>query len=345
MKIPKILPYICIAVSLFLTNNKAFAENTIARIAEYAPEMPDTFIVQTKELSNSSQKQTLNITFEIRAKGTDFDIYSTELHVHDSIIMPIVPLSMSVSASETADSLVTWNCDIEFPYRAIFYNDDVWVLNTSHGQVCYNLIPESIRNYNVMKLSEQRSNMNKRAVAGILLAGVLTLCFIDIYRRGKRKSIKDKLFIEEQFAIKDFANAELKKKVDTLYADRWRAFNHLCNEYFNKKDAYAESVRLSVFKELEKQIAAMRSHQSLIELEQLVNIYDDNILQQIRVQIPSLTKKDTAFLTYLFSGFSPRAICLFTDIKIKNFYNRKARLKDKILASGAPDSEKFASKL
>ena len=45
------------------------------------------------------------------------------------------------------------------------------------------------------------------------------------------------------------------------------------------------------------------------------------------------------------AGFSPRAICIFTDIKVKNFYNKRSRLKEKILASDAPDKEWFVSKM
>lgn len=325
--------------------NLAVAKNTITRTAEYEPEMPDTFAVRIQGMSNTAKGHTLNIMFDIRAKGTAFDIYSIELLIGDSIIMPLVPFSMSVSGLETGDSLVTWGCNIAFPYRAHFWDDNKWVLNTSHGQFGDYLIPESMRSNHAQRRLELRREMKKRAVAGIILAGAFTLCIIDIYHRRKRKSLEEKLLIKQQFASKDRINAELREKVDMLYADRWNIFNQLCNEYFNKKDAQSENVRLSVYKELEKQIDDMRSPESLAELEQLVNAYNDNLIQRIRVQIPGLTKKDIAFLTYLYSGFSPRAICLFTDIKIKNFYNRRTRMRDRILASGAPDCEEFASRM
>ena len=43
--------------------------------------------------------------------------------------------------------------------------------------------------------------------------------------------------------------------------------------------------------------------------------------------------------------FPLRAVCIFTNIKIKNFYNRRSRLKDRILASDALDKEYFVSKM
>ena len=106
-----------------------------------------------------------------------------------------------------------------------------------------------------------------------------------------------------------------------------------------------EKVRLTLYNEVEKHILALRDSKNIEELENLVNTYLDNILAKVRNQLPELSRKDLTFLTYLYAGFSPRAICIFTDIKIKNFYNRRSRLKERILTSDAPDKEYFASKI
>ena len=106
-----------------------------------------------------------------------------------------------------------------------------------------------------------------------------------------------------------------------------------------------EKTRLTLYNEVEKHILALRDSKSIAELENIVNSYLDNILSRVKEQLPDLNRKDRTFLTYLYAGFSPRAICIFTDIKIKNFYNRRSRLKNRILASDAPDREYFASKI
>lgn len=346
MKVYRLLLYLCFACLLAGVCTPAFAKNYITRTAEYAPEMPDTFFVMIKGMTNATKKGTLDIMFSINAKGMAFECDSIEILIApDSIIKPLVPFSMRVSEAETADSLVTWDCNIAFPYRDQFWDNDKWSLYTSRGEYGYWLVPETIRDMHAQVRMERRRIMKERAIAGSVLAAALIFCAFDIYRRRKRKNLEEKLFIEEQFASKDRINAELHDKINTLFADRWSIFNQLCNEYFNKKDAQSDNVRLSVYKELEKQIDDMRNPQSLAELEQLVNTYNDNLMQRIREQLPELSKKDIAFLTYLYSGFAPRTICLFTDIKIKNFYNRRTRLKDKILASGAPDREEFASRM
>ena len=117
----------------------------------------------------------------------------------------------------------------------------------------------------------------------------------------------------------------------------------LCNEYFEKRDS--DKVRLSLFNEVEKHIMALRDPKSLTELETVVDSYLDNILTRLREQMPELSRTDRQFITYLYAGFSPRAVCLFTDIKLKNFYNRRSRLKDRILAFDAPDKDFFVSKI
>lgn len=138
-------------------------------------------------------------------------------------------------------------------------------------------------------------------------------------------------------------NKELETKVDALYGSRLDTLNLLCNEYFEKNDS--EKVKLTLYNEVEKHILSLRDSKSISELEKIVNTYLDDILIKVKQQLPTLSRNDMVFLTYLYAGFSPRAVCIFTDIKIKNFYNRRSRLKERILASDAPDREYFVSKM
>lgn len=138
-------------------------------------------------------------------------------------------------------------------------------------------------------------------------------------------------------------NEELRQKVDSLYGSRLDTLNLLCNEYFDRNDS--PQMRVTLYNEVEKQILALRDSKSVEALQDMVNIYVDNILVKVTEQLPTLSKADVKFLTYLYAGFSPRAVCIFTDIKIKNFYNRRLRLKERILSSDAPDREWFVSKM
>ena len=156
--------------------------------------------------------------------------------------------------------------------------------------------------------------------------------------RLKRDEIEELSLL---IAEKSHRNLELQDKVNALYESRLDTLNMLCNEYFEKKES--DKIRLTLFNEVEHHILALRDPKTVLELEGIVNTYLDNILVKVRQQVSFLDRKDMRFLTYLYAGFSPRAICIFTDIKLKNFYNRRSRLRDRIIASDAPDKELFVS--
>lgn len=179
-------------------------------------------------------------------------------------------------------------------------------------------------------------------VSLICVIAVGCFVFIAVRRRliRKRKKIEElSLLISERTA----RNYELEAQVNALYGSRLDTLNMLCNEYFEK--CGSEKVRLSLYNEVEKHILALRDSNSIIELERIVNKYLDNILVRIKEELPELSRKDLTFLTYLYAGFSPRAVCIFTDITIKNYYQRRSRLKDRILASDALGKDFFVSKM
>lgn len=177
-------------------------------------------------------------------------------------------------------------------------------------------------------------------LASVTVIGSSILIIVKQRMTRKRKEIEElSMLISERTD----RNKELEAQVNTLYSSRLDTLNMLCNEYFEKSES--EKVKLSLYNEVEKHILALRDTKSITELESIVNRYMDNILVKIREQLPELNRKDLIFLTYHYAGFSPRAVCIFTDIKIKNYYNRRSRLKDRILESNAPDKEIFASKI
>lgn len=119
--------------------------------------------------------------------------------------------------------------------------------------------------------------------------------------------------------------------------------NKLCDEYFARSSS--EKTKATLYKEVENEILSLREAKSVAALEEAVNKYQDNILAKVKDELPQLSTSDRTFLTYLYAGFTPRAICIFLDIKIKNFYNKRSRLKEKILETDAPSKQLFADKM
>ncbi|MCM1484454.1 MAG: hypothetical protein NC043_08965 [Muribaculaceae bacterium] len=335
----------CIVFSLAVTLSSVFvcAGNRISRTAEVAENIADTLAFNHYLCSNSSG--VITVYASIVSKNKPFEVYGIELTLNDSIYHPIEPFAMSADSTQVADSLVTWEVYVEFPYSAQFFRSDSTILYTSEGTFKTPILPGSPDSSHS---SEPERHVPFAVIAAgltIIIAGVSVLIVLFMYRRAKRRHSEEIMRYDELLDSSRRHSEALSEKIEALYSNRLDIFNRLCDEYFNKKDVESENVRLSLYREVESQIADLRSSKSLSELESMVDTYLDSLLSKAKAQMPWLSKSDITFLTYLYAGFSPRAVCLFTDIKIKNFYNRRSRLKERILASDAPDKEMFASKM
>lgn len=138
-------------------------------------------------------------------------------------------------------------------------------------------------------------------------------------------------------------SSALKQLVDGLFKEKFRTMNMLCNEYFENSDS--DKMRLLLFKEIEKEILKVSHPDKLQEIETVVNNCMDNIVTRLRTQLPQLKPEDIVFLTLIYAGFVPRAICIFTGIKLKTFYTKRVRLKERIHNSEAADREWFIEKM
>lgn len=321
-------------------------------VSDSVAESSEKLEMHYRSLSNDDNRT--RICFELKSANTPFTIYKAEWVNCDSVYSPLEPFSLIARTDEVSGKSTEWHISLDFPFSDRFDEKDVLILDTDKGIVRCPVsrageLKETIdilRNDYEEKIDA--SNKSSRR-AWMVLAGVLTvvltagcLILVAVRRRfiRKRKEIEElSLLITERTG----RNLELEAKVDALYGSRLDTLNMLCNEYFEKSES--EKVKLTLYNEVEKHILSLRDSKSVSELEQIVNTFLDNILVKVKEQLPGLSRNDLTFLTYLYAGFSPRAVCIFTDIKIKNFYNRRSRLKERILASDAPDREFFVSKM
>lgn len=127
--------------------------------------------------------------------------------------------------------------------------------------------------------------------------------------------------------------------VGQLFRSQWKTLNVLCNEYFEKGDT---SLRSTILKEVEKEISRIKGRQGVKSIAEALDQHFDNIITRLRSQLPELSESDLMFLIFVYAGFSPRAICLFTGYTLKYFYKKRGVLKEKILSSQAADRLQFA---
>lgn len=178
-----------------------------------------------------------------------------------------------------------------------------------------------------------------------------------IKKREIEKRINEILVLTEKLKNGDHENAVLvsqltsqqdksellKILVESLFKERWKTINLLCDEYFEKGDS--EKTRATIINDVEKEIKRICNPANLKQIESAVDEYMDGIVSKLREQCIFLKQEDILFITLLYAGFAPRAVCLFTEIKLKYFYNKRTRLMNRILDSNAPDKKLFVDKM
>lgn len=312
----------------------------------------DLLTMEYKSLSNEDDR--VRISFKLKSANIPFTIYDAKWVNCDSVFMPSEPFSLIAQTKEVACKSTEWCVSIDFPFSDTFDENDVLILNTDKGILrCPTSRAGELRQeVNLIRTNyENQLERTKKSTRNVwilfyitltsaIITGGLILIIVRHRLVKRRKEIEElSMLISERTN----RNHELEAKVNALYGSRLDTLNLLCNEYFEKHDS--ENTKLSLYNEVEKHILALRDPKSITELENIVNKFLDNILVKIQEQLPGLSRKDLIFLTYLYAGFSPRAVCIFTDIKIKNYYQRRSRLKERILASDAPDKDFFVSKM
>ncbi|MCM1518776.1 MAG: hypothetical protein NC117_09060 [Pseudoflavonifractor sp.] len=134
-------------------------------------------------------------------------------------------------------------------------------------------------------------------------------------------------------------SAQLSRLVKELFSDKFTTINQLCDEYFEKKDS--DKIKYTIYSKVKSEILKLSNPDEIKKLEKAVNDCKDNIALKLRSQFPDMKEADLTFLILVFSGLSQRAICLIMDIKLGNYYNKRQRLRCKIIESTAKDKYIF----
>lgn len=300
--------------------------------------------ISWKSLSNRGEYTSIGVLVELSGSALQIDSVrwvncgKSEAPVQNFKLAPVL---------KTNGKKTEWDIVVNFPYTDVFSADCKIYLYTNRGvlSVYTSKDAEFVNTLSEIKESARSERMRVVYLALFVVLALLGVVALLYWRYRHRIHMQRDEISELSFMLEEGRrqNEDLRQKVDTLYGSRLATLNMLCNEYFEKNDS--EKVRLTLYNEVERNILSLREDRNVKELEDIVNCYLDNILVRVREEIPDLNAKDIRLLTYLYAGFSPRAICIFCDIKIKNFYNRRARLKERILESTSPNRDYFVSKM
>lgn len=133
--------------------------------------------------------------------------------------------------------------------------------------------------------------------------------------------------------------SDLSIKMALLYHYSWKKFNLLNDLFFEK--GHKENTRNSILKDLDGMLSNFHQRKSIDLIERDVNYYMSSLSERLRTQCTFLSTDEINFCLLLIAGLSPRAVCLFFNIKYKNFYTRKSRIIKAIRESECPNKEEF----
>lgn len=278
---------------------------------------------------------------------------------HDTIINPIEPFTATLASKGKNGKNLNWNVIITLPLINRFHKDDILVINTDIGEIRIPATPglwikEELKKTKnqVLHLADENEVYIKEAdrfrkhfvlflILSVIFIGV-SIWIILLYRRALTKN---KVLSEAGNNTRDTYSDPNKtnKTVMNLFQDRFIALNMLCEEYYEKRDS--DLLKTSMLKSVLRYIDTMKTKETLLELSNILNAVNNGIITHVKKQIPTLTEQELNFLTYIFSGFSPRTVCVLTNINLNQFYYRRTKIKEAIISSQTPDTEILIARL
>ena len=200
---------------------------------------------------------------------------------------------------------------------------------------------------NESSVTAERAEADKRlfSVCFVALVIVFVLAFL-FYREKNHRKLDELNHIIE--SVKEVNTQLMQQKEDLnivqqrikqLYGDQFEVLDQLINTYLDHEGSNRNAT--AVLRELESSISTFSSTKKVRDLQQIVDENFNNITLRLQSQIPGITDAEVRLFLYLGSHFSSRTIALFMGDKLENIYNKKSRLKKKIINSEAVDKTEF----
>ena len=164
----------------------------------------------------------------------------------------------------------------------------------------------------------------------LLAAGICVIWYVRKQRKAKEQYI---LYISEihrqlEEAKKDDYPA-LKRKYMALYKSKFETIGTLCEQYAHSHDlVHAET---SIYKKVVSLVDDFTNDYTNREkFEAMLNADLDNIMSNLRSEMPSLKEKDYVIFSFLVIGFDVTTISNLLNITANTVYIRKCRIRHQI---------------
>lgn len=209
-------------------------------------------------------------------------------------------------------------------------------------------LSQALDRQNKMLMEENRDKVLKQRKTLITIIILSTFALIAgasaaLWIIRKRKARMDELVME----IEELRNRDSERgaRIGGLLTQRFESMNRLCDEYFNLNDIKDENLaRNEIYKTLSAQLKEMGGKSFRKKLEESLNENMDGLMTRFREAFPGDNESAILFL-YFSSGFSAKAVGIFTKLKKSSVYSRRRRLREKIEQSSTPYRDEFLSML
>jgi len=233
-------------------------------------------------------------------------------------------------------------------YNDMIIDNDTHVLDALEQNVLNTQI-ELLQN-DIMyreKLNEQiKLRYIYSAIAAVLFVVMLSLYF---YYKRKKHKLQEQAYIdvisELEVACREHSsNDDMSKAVDRLYRQRFNDINSLCELYYEHHNSprYVANIVADVASKIE---ALRQDADTLRELEEAINLFNNGAMAKLRALSLPLTERELRIALYSFAGLSNRAICMLVECKAETLPKIKYGIREKIKLSHSEDTEFLISYL
>lgn len=128
-----------------------------------------------------------------------------------------------------------------------------------------------------------------------------------------------------------------EKIIKQHYADT----NRICDSYY--QGYYKKNNSEAIKEEIDKIVRSFTEEAGLDEIIKYVDEISGNLYSSFKKTFFNLTEEECRLFLYLILGFNSNSISIFLNQKVSAVYNKKSRLKAKIMKCDVPDRDYYLS--
>ena len=316
-------------------------------------------------LTNKDWETTIN--FNLMPGNSPLTVEKIEWVKRDTVLTSIEPLARVFENKSKSGDNIYWDVKVKFPYYTYFERDDKLFLYTDKGilktptslEGIYNekirelkdtnekFTAESIQKQDELleKISKEQRNKSLFRLLLIIAAGILVLSWITIFIILKKIKIKNKevAALLENTRKYNEESRRSTKAMEELFLEKYYAVNLLCDSYFENDNS--DIMKRRLYNEINKYLDSFKDQKRIEKLQYEVNLLYNNAINEIKDKSNDIATSDLNILIFILNGFSPKAVCIFTNINIKQFYYRRSKIKELIEKMDISDKNRILSKL